>query len=346
MENEDKKEIVEKKEEKQTGKEKAKKFTDNKLAAIMVAILVVLIAVSYAYSFWRKKTDIGVEGAKTKVEKFIKDQGATGFTVKNVEKKNGLYKITVEGSGQELETYMTKDGKTFFPQSVALEDDGKESLQTDTAAKEIPKTDKPSVELFVMSYCPYGTQIEKGILPVVDLLKDKIDFKLKFVDYAMHGKKEIDENLVQYCIGKNQPTKLNSYLSCFLKKGEGTTEACMKTAGVNSASVKSCVIESDKQFKVSESLGDKSKYNGQFPPFNVNKEENDKYGVQGSPTLVINGVEASSERDSASLLKTICSAFSNAPEQCQKQLSSTAPAPGFGEGSVSENSATSEGACQ
>jgi hypothetical protein len=69
-----------------------------------------------------------------------------------------------------------------------------------------------------MSYCPFGTQAEKGILPVVNLLKDKIDFKVKFVNYAMHGKKEIDENNLQYCIQKEEPNKYNSYLTCFLKE--------------------------------------------------------------------------------------------------------------------------------
>ncbi len=45
-----------------------------------------------------------------------------------------------------------------------------------------------------MSYCPYGTQAEKGILPVVALLGDKIDFKLRTVHYVLHGDKEDLEN--------------------------------------------------------------------------------------------------------------------------------------------------------
>ena len=36
----------------------------------------------------------------------------------------------------------------------------------------------PEVELFIMSHCPYGTQTMKGIVPVVELLGDKIDFEL------------------------------------------------------------------------------------------------------------------------------------------------------------------------
>ena len=31
------------------------------------------------------------------------------------------------------------------------------------------KLEKPIVEAFVMSHCPFGTQIEKGMLPVVSV---------------------------------------------------------------------------------------------------------------------------------------------------------------------------------
>jgi len=73
------------------------------------------------------------------------------------------------------------------------------------------KKDVPEVELFVMSHCPYGTQMEKGILPVVELLGDKIDFKIRFVYYAMHGEKEVNEEARQYCIQKEQKDKFISY---------------------------------------------------------------------------------------------------------------------------------------
>jgi hypothetical protein len=202
-------------------------------------------------------------------------------------------------------------------------------------AAEIPKTDKPTVELFVMSYCPYGTQIEKGILPVLDTLGAKIDYKMKFVSYAMHEKLEIDENLKQYCIQKNEPKKLSVYLKCFLKDDKKAAD-CLKTALVNPTTLSSCIAATDKQFKITESYNNKASWsNGSYPPFDVDKDANDKYSVKGSPTLVINGVEASAAgRDSASLLKTICSGFKTAPKECSTELSATAPAPGFGEGTV------------
>lgn len=55
-----------------------------------------------------------------------------------------------------------------------------------------------------MSHCPYGLQMEKGIIPVVETLGDSIDFQVKFCDYAMHGQTELDEQVLQYCIMKEK----------------------------------------------------------------------------------------------------------------------------------------------
>ena len=183
--------------------------------------------------------------------------------------------------------------------------------------------------------------MEKAILPVVQALGNKIKYTLEFVDYSMHGDKEIAENLRQYCIEKNQPTKLSNYLTCFLKVGQGTENSCMATAGVDSASVSSCVAQTDAQFNVTKDAADKTTWvSGQYPTFNVEKADNVQFGVQGSPTLIINGVEAQvSSRDSASVLKTICAAFNNAPKECSTQLSSTAPAAGFGTGTAAAGAA-------
>jgi len=117
-----------------------------------------------------------------------------------------------------------------------------------------------------------------------------------------------------------------------LKKGQGTENDCLTQAGVNATQVQGCMSQTDTQFDVTKDFNDKSTYQGQFPPFNVNKDDNVKYGVQGSPTLVINDtVDQTAGRDSASLLKTICSAFNTAPDACNQSLSATVPSPGFGD---------------
>ena len=60
------------------------------------------------------------------------------------------------------------------------------------------------------------------------------------------------------------------------------------------------------------------------------REANDEYRVQGSPSLVINGVSPSAKRDAQSLLTLICSAFNEQPTECSEQLSTAPPSPGFG----------------
>jgi hypothetical protein len=331
----------------------------NRKILLIGAVAIVLIALGgYKFKSFNLSSLTGIfsknkiltpEEAKTKALDFIGKnlvQPGTKVEISSILPEGSLYKMELDVTGQKVTAYMTQDGKKFFPS--ALDVDKKEETTAASAPPaaepqaDLPKTDKPEVELFVMSYCPYGTQIEKGILPAVSALGDKIKFSLKFVDYAMHDKKELDENLRQYCIEKNQPAKLNAYLECFLKKGQGTEADCLKGAGINAAQISACVDATDNQFKVTESYNDKSTWNnGQFPPFNVNKDDNVKYGVQGSPTLVINGTVAqANSRDSLSLLKTICSAFNNSPSECGNQLSSAAPSPGFGEGTGSDSTAS------
>lgn len=283
---------------------------------------------------------MSMEEAKVQTEQYINDNlmaPGSVATITSVGKEYGLYKMSVDiGGGQTIDSYTSPDGRWFFPQALEMNPATDDTTNTNTpvAGADLPKTDKPVVELFVMSHCPYGTQMEKGILPVANLLKDKIDFQLKFVDYAMHGEKEIKEQLNQYCIITEQETKLNSYLSCFLEAGDGAS--CLTKTGIDQRKMNSCVAKADKEFNVTSRFEDPKKpdWKGSYPPIDFFADDNAKYGVGGSPTLIINGVESSSNRDSASLLSTICSAFSDAPSECQTELSSATPAPGFGTGTT------------
>lgn len=253
-------------------------------------------------------------------------------TIDDIIEQGDFYKLQVTfADGKQVISFMTKDGKKFFPQGYNIieqtipdqTDDG-----PDVAGVNITKSDKPTVELFVMSHCIYGTQLEKGLLPVLDTIAGSIDFKLKFCDYAMHDKEEIDEQLNQYCIQKNEPEKLKSYLECFLKDGDGA--GCVQKIGINLVTLNQCAKSTDQEFKVTENYNDQSAWSGRYPPFNVYKEDNTRYGVQGSPTLVINAAQVSTGRSSAALLTTICSAFNTPPAACATELSSVTPAPGFG----------------
>lgn len=311
-------------------------------AAALVLVIAVVLGISFS-----KKGSMKPEEARSKVESFVNTylmQPGSEAIVSSVTESYGMYKMKINiGDGQSVDSYVSKDGKLFFPQALDMEEvsgeaTGEGSTQT-PVAQDIPKNDKPSVELFVMTHCPYGTQMEKGILPAIEALGNKVDFEIKFNDYAMHGEKELDESLVQYCIQKEQNNKYSEYLTCFLKNSDGA--ACLDSAGIDQNKMNSCVAKTDKEFSVKENFKNNKDFRGSYPGFNVYKEDNAKYGVGGSPTLIINGTEVSSGRDSASLLATICSAFEDAPEECSTTLSSATPAPGFGEGTTAASAAAS-----
>jgi hypothetical protein len=281
---------------------------------------------------------VSAEEAKTIAEDFINEFLMMDETSVSAELKGeayGLYHFTIDiGAENPVESFITKDGRLFFPQALDIEeikaesnlDGSEEELNIDEI--NLPQTNKPVIEMFIMTYCPYGTQIQKGILPVLEVLGDKVDFQQKYVDYAMHDKEELDENLLQYCLQEDNPDEFISYLECFLATGESSP--CFDTIVSNQSAVNTCIEDTDKEYKVTENYTNKVDWRGNFPGFNVNKEDVTKYNVGGSPTLVINGQETQAWRDPASLLKIICSAFIEQPEACQTQLPSTAPAPGFG----------------
>lgn len=306
---------------------------------------------SGGFSLFKKKNVISIEEAKTKSLDFINKnlvQAGNEVTIKDVVEEDGLYKVTVVmKNNQEVASYISKDGKRFYPQSIDIAEVEAEAKQTEEAGKtdtketadlsDVTKEDKAKVELFVMSHCPYGTQIEKGMLPVIEALGNKMDFELKFCNYAMHGEKELKEQLSQYCIQKNEPTKLVAYLKCFLEAGDG--EGCVTKAGVNKSKMNSCVSATDKEYKVLAGFADKSTWlNGNYPKFEVYGADNEKYGVGGSPTLVINGKQVSTSRDANSLLAAVCAGFKTQPEECKKALSSDAPSAGFGTAAAASGS--------
>ena len=216
--------------------------------------------------------------------------------------------------------------------------------QEQTPPPTVPKNDKPKVKLFVMSYCPFGLQMQKAYLPAWELLKDKADIDMKFVSYAMHGMKEIEENTRQYCIQQQQPAKYRDYLKCFT--GKDDSAGCLASTGISAGSLTSCVNATNKKFGILDKFNDQTTWlSGRYPLYPVNADLNDKYGVQGSPTLVINGVQAEGVGRTAEAVKqAICAAFNNAPAECQQTLPNTSYQPSFGY-TVSANGGADAAAC-
>jgi hypothetical protein len=248
-------------------------------------------------------------------------------------------KISLESGEYEYDSYVTKDGKYLFPDGYKIEEEiAEEEPSGEETTTEVPVQDRPDVKLFVMSYCPYGLQAQKMFLPVYDLLKDKAEMGVYFVDYIMHDKKEIDENLSQYCIQEEEKEKYADYLSCFVEDGDSA--GCLSLAGIDQEKLTACVSATDEQFNITALYNDQNTWlNGAYPQFNVESDMNDQYGVSGSPTVVINDqIVTVSPRSPENFKEIVCQAFESAPEECSQALSEDVPSYGFGGGTGSSSS--------
>ena len=111
----------------------------------------------------------------------------------------------------------------------------------------ISRVGKPTLELFVMSYCPFGVQAEEKILPIVKKFGDTIDFKLRFIAEekqetsqqditqfrSLHGSPEVAENIRQLLIEREYPDQYLDYILCRGKKLEKSWEDCAEKLGID-----------------------------------------------------------------------------------------------------------------
>ena len=249
-----------------------------------------------------------------------------------------MYKVVVEYQGEEYPFYVTKDGKYYTiqlapmkPSALSSEESTQQNQKT-----EIPKTEKPVVEAFVFSYCHYGLQFEKALLPVYKILKNKADIRIVAIG-AMHGKYEETESIRQICIEKEYGRdKLWDYLEKFLGKTEigncrgeencsnPIVEQIMAEVSIDKTRINNCIANEG------QSLYEKDMLRAQ------------ELGISGSPTFVINNVPIQVSRSPNAIKEAVCSAFIQAPSECSQALSSESAAPWFG---YSPSSSSSSAQC-
>lgn len=307
------------------------------ITGAFVFVVIGSLVGSLVYFFPRRGGEVPneVKKAMEYINEIVKEQGQSASLISWSE-EGGLYKIDFKIGDNQYQSFVTKDGKYLFPYALDLTKKTEQKTEEkETQTTQVEKRERPDVKLFVMSYCPFGLQMEKALLPVWQLLKDKADIGIYFVDYIMHGKKEMEENLRQYCIQKEDKEKYLTYLGCFVK--DGNSENCLKEAGIDQDKLNSCQQVIDKEFKISESFTETG-----YPPFNIHKDLNEKYGVRGSPTLVINDAVLNVERSPEKVKEAICNAFLNPPDECNQKLPEETASPGFGMATGSSSS----GSCQ
>lgn len=276
---------------------------------IFTIVLVILLIIVYIRPF---SGGISEGEAKTKALTYINSllQGRAVADIKSIESKGDLYKMTIDINGEEMPTYMTKDGSLLFPTALDLTT----PIQsiTGSTTQEIPKTKKPSVKLFVMSQCPYGVLAENAIAPVLGLLKDKISFNLFFIAdenngqfQSLHGQPEVDEDTRQLCVIKYYPEAFMDYILCINKDAANLPwESCLNENKMDVNKIKTCSSGEEGKKLLSENI-----------------KEAEKYQVTGSPTLIINEVVYQGQRTPEAYKQAVCSAFNKELEECKQVLS-------------------------
>lgn len=237
----------------------------------------------------------------------------------------------------EGSVYITKDGGYMvsimynlsapFPTAPEVTDtSGQQQVET-----QVPKTDKPSLKLYVMAFCPYGQVAEKAAFPAAKILGDKIDFQVHFVLYpgsmynsdptycendicSMHGVAEVHEDGRQLCIAKYSKDKLITYIeginaNCTSKNVDTCWKGVADATGVDSAVVENCTAsEGAALLKAEKEAG------------------YDALGISGSPTTLVNDVESQVGRTADAYLTALCGAFNTVPTECSQTLNDTAAA--------------------
>ncbi|MFH1589454.1 MAG: hypothetical protein ABIB43_02720 [archaeon] len=197
---------------------------------------------------------------------------------------------------------------------------------------------KPQIDFFVMSYCPYGNQAEEGIAPVFDILGEKAYFNPRYVIYSnygtgypdycldedsvlcsMHTVVELNQDIREACVAKYYGMQewfdfalaMNS--ECTSSNADTCWKGVADSLNLDKVAIGAC--ESDEGYELMA----------------ANKALGDKLGVRGSPTVFIDGIAYNGARTAAGYLGALCAAFEDAPAECDSVVAEpTTAAPAAG----------------
>lgn len=306
------------------------------ISIVLAVILIISIYTNAKPKSTIKENVLAKEDVSTKALDYINKYLLTDTTatLKGVEEDSSLYVLKMTIQGREFNSYVTKDGKLLFPQGVDItkESEIPEQPEAQATATEYPKTDKPNVKMFVMTFCPFGQQAETGLKPAIELLDEEIDFEPHFVIYSnyasgypnycldeenkycsMHGINELNEGVRQLCIWKYDKEKFWSYVAkvnekCSNSNIETCWEGIAEETNVDADKIKTCQEGEAISLLATE------------------VELNQKYNVRGSPSVKINDKDYSGARTPEAYKTAICSSFTTEPGDCGNTLSATGTA--------------------
>jgi hypothetical protein len=299
------------------------------MIAVIIGIVIILVAVLAAGMMQAGQgtvvppADCG-QKTITYVNNNLVQQG-TSATLVSVTENKGLYELKIQYQSQDGTLYTTKDCTLLFTSALNMTaGSGVQQAQKTTQAP--VKSARPAADLYVMSFCPYGTQAETVMSPVVDLLKSKADIRIRFITTisgttvdsvdSLHGPAEANEDLQQICINKYYPDKFWSYLNTFNEQCYPSWQTATALASCRKNTTAALSIDSAKIDTCAQGAEGLALLRA-----DETASANDR--ATASPMLFINGVQYSGARTPEAFKQAICNSFDTAPAECSTVLSST-----------------------
>ncbi len=180
--------------------------------------------------------------------------------------------------------------------------------------------EKPQIDFFVMSYCPYGNQAEEAIAPVYEALKDDAIFKPHYIYYenyrgggasycidagnkycSMHGVQEANQNVREQCVAEKYGMEkwfefsMAMNKKCTSANADTCWEAVAKDLKYDVDWIKTCQKDKATTFAAEDARLMKI------------------FGASGSPAVYINGASYSGQRTPAGYQQALCALLEDSP---------------------------------
>ncbi|MBN2343504.1 MAG: thioredoxin domain-containing protein [Deltaproteobacteria bacterium] len=162
-----------------------------------------------------------------------------------------------------------------------------------------------TIDLFVMSQCPYGVQAVDGFYPLLEKFGGQVGLNVNYIGQkkpdgslsSMHGEKEVQGDISQLCAKEIAPSKKEywAYMTCVNEKWREIPQhdaECATTAKLDAAKFKACT-EGEQGKKLLSASFDLAKTKG----------------ATGSPSIFIGEERYSGNRSDKALEQYICNKF-------------------------------------
>ncbi|MFH1211372.1 MAG: hypothetical protein V1659_00405 [Candidatus Woesearchaeota archaeon] len=248
-----------------------------------------------------------------------------------------------------VESFLKLDDGNFKLRDEAT---GASQFVNDEARESFLKTlgisfgdNKPQIDFFVMSYCPYGNQAEEAIEKVYKKFGSLAEFRPRYVIYSnyngggpnycidpasmycsMHGVQELNQDIREQCVKQSYgldswfefALKMNT--ACTYKNADTCWQAVADGLDIDKDKVQRCYDENSLAI-----AGEELRLTNLF-------------GASGSPAIFIEGQQYTGDRTSLAIAQALCDAYEEEKPALCNNLSDL-------EGSADAAAATAQGQC-